>query len=970
MRCAQAFRRFAGAYQGMMTGSRFRKMPAEEIDRLMDKLFPKDEHVVAAAVPCPPLRRGDKEETRQLDVLLDGMKGRPFTMMLLADGKRLSSVMAERERLEKLYTAVSSLRQVSFSQSSNDSQSEGWSLTDSIGKTLNYGVSSSVSESVTQGVSYEDDDSASKKTNAQTAMQAAGAVTALIAAASPVGGGLNAMQMLIAANSGSSLGALASRAKDLVRHEDGEYKPASRHEDHAQTTGTQENLQEGMSAQQAQGQSGQKTQGTSQTCQFEVTDRTASGLLDALDQEISRLRQLEQESAFDTCAWFVAGRSETASTAAALFRSVYASGCEMDGSAPLLVFEDGETVSRITEYLRQGVHPQFRFENEEFMEVTAAQMIDARDLVKGMALPHRSISGLTATAHAPFARDVIRADGGMRSGARRTEIGCVVHMDAVDANVRIAFDTDRLTGHLFAAGTTGMGKSNFCYVLLEQLLAQQVNTLIIEPAKGEYAQVFGGREDFAVYGTNVTRAPMLRINPFAFPDGVTVSEHIERLLAIFSAAWPLYSAMPAILKEALERIYEDRGFDLMLGFRTPGDSFPCFDDLLRVLPQIISGKAYSAEVQGNYIGALVTRVQSLTNGVYSAVFSQDELGDEALFDHNVIIDISRVGSEETLALIMGVLIMRLSEYRMCSGGMNSGLRHVTLLEEAHHLLRAHAPGGAEGADMRRASVEMITTAIAEMRTYGEGFVIADQSPSLLERSVIRNTQTKVFFMLPDHEDVGLAASALSLSERQMAELSRLPRGVAAVRQSGWDDAVLCRMDHFTDARMKPLGYERDWVKESSQALSQAIAALVSGRLRADRGASVSLDMDRLRELSRLDFYPMGKKGVCLSKTLHDAAQDGLRGWSDKQKAQCLAVLLDAHKLFRRTPFEREMTIEQWADALWADGSRRLNITWDELQTAIVCILRIRAAKPEEQSLAMKYRAAVLQRIYGRNVQKS
>ena len=37
---------------------------------------------------------------------------------------------------------------------------------------------------------------------------------------------------------------------------------------------------------------------------------------------------------------------------------------------------------------------------------------------------------------------------------------------------------------------------------------------------------------------------------------------------------------------------------------------------------------------------------------------------------------------------------------------------------------------------------MLSNAIAEMRTYGEGFIIADQAPGLMDMSVIRNTNTK------------------------------------------------------------------------------------------------------------------------------------------------------------------------------------------------------------------------------------
>ena len=46
--------------------------------------------------------------------------------------------------------------------------------------------------------------------------------------------------------------------------------------------------------------------------------------------------------------------------------------------------------------------------------------------------------------------------------------------------------------------------------------------------------------------------------------------------------------------------------------------------------------------------------------------------------------ISQSGSapSETKSLIMGILVLKLQEYRMCQADMNSSLRHLTVLEEA------------------------------------------------------------------------------------------------------------------------------------------------------------------------------------------------------------------------------------------------------------------------------------------------
>ncbi len=55
-----------------------------------------------------------------------------------------------------------------------------------------------------------------------------------------------------------------------------------------------------------------------------------------------------------------------------------------------------------------------------------------------------------------------------------------------------------------------------------------------------------------------------------------------------------------------------------------------------------------------------------------------------------------------------------------------GLRHLTVIEEAHRLLRRQEPGGANGAAAH--AVEMFAGLLAEIRAYGEGLVIAEQIP--------------------------------------------------------------------------------------------------------------------------------------------------------------------------------------------------------------------------------------------------
>jgi len=95
---------------------------------------------------------------------------------------------------------------------------------------------------------------------------------------------------------------------------------------------------------------------------------------------------------------------------------------------------------------------------------------------------------------------------------------------------------------------------------------------------------------------------------------------------------------------------------------------------------------------------------------------------------------------------------------------------------------------------------MLANAIAEMRTYGEGFIIADQSPGLMDMSVIRNTNTKIILRLPDESDRMLVGKAAGLSDVQITELSRFKCGVAAISQSGWIEPVLCKVDEYKEVK--------------------------------------------------------------------------------------------------------------------------------------------------------------------------
>lgn len=509
--------------------------------------------------------------------------------------------------------------------------------------------------------------------------------------------------------------------------------------------------------------------------------------------------------------------------------------------------------------------------------VTPSAVLSGKELAKALNFPQKSVSGFPVFECVPFGRDVQKLSPKDGDDNKKILLGNIYHMRSEDKNKRVFLDADSLASHLFVTGSTGTGKSNTIYQLLSELAKKKVRFLVVEPAKGEYKNVFGRAPDLnvSVYGTNPNISKMLRINPFSFPDEIHIYEHMDRLVEIFNVCWPMYAAMPAVLKDAIERAYVEAGWNLKTSQNRHGlQIYPTFGDVLRQINVVMEESQYSSDSKGDYKGALSTRLKSLTNGINGMIFTSDELSAEELFEENVIVDLSRVGSAETKALIMGLLVMKLQEHRMATGQMNADLNHVSVLEEAHNLLkRTSTEQSAESSNLVGKSVEMITNAIAEMRTYGEGFVIVDQAPGLLDMAAIRNTNTKIILRLPEHSDREIIGKACGLTDDQINELSRLGKGVAAVYQNDWIEAVLCKVIHY-ERDETPFSEKTTVMDQTSLVKSTIFDAIIRNKLHEkiewiDR-MMLSTDLPAQLKCSILDYTGKNPRDfAAISKIAYD-----------------------------------------------------------------------------------------------------
>lgn len=544
--------------------------------------------------------------------------------------------------------------------------------------------------------------------------------------------------------------------------------------------------------------------------QKKIENKAIKEKLRTLGKKIEQLQQKDSHGIWSFSSYFITDTQTSAIVLASIYKGLIVGNQQAVDPYTINTW-NVEQSKEIVKYLINCQHPQFVTIDDNV--ITPTVFVSTTELSIGMSLPQYSVPGILVKEQAKFGRNVLISGEQPQNVLR---IGTVSHMGREEKKNQVFLDENQLTSHVFITGSTGSGKSNTIYTFLSNLKKEGKSFLIIEPAKGEYKKVLGGFEDVRVLGTNPQLMEQLKINPFSFPVGIHVEEHIDRLIDIFNACWPMYAAMPAVLKEAICRAYESCGWDLIQS-KSNYEVFPTFDDVIRELNLYINESEYSSDSKGDYKGALGTRLESLTNGIIGQIFAGKPIEDNELFNKNIIIDLSRVGSVETKSLIMGLLIIKLNEFRMSENvGMNLPLRHITVLEEAHNLLRETSGGQSqETANVAGKSVEMLASAIAEMRTYGECFVIADQSPSLLDRAAISNTNTKIVMNLPNHSDREIVANSIGLTEQQTSELSKLKTGIAVIYQKGWEEPVQCLIARYKE--MKPFVFRpTDQINESEK----------------------------------------------------------------------------------------------------------------------------------------------------------
>lgn len=367
----------------------------------------------------------------------------------------------------------------------------------------------------------------------------------------------------------------------------------------------------------------------------------------------------------------------------------------------------------------------------------------------------------------------------------------------------VYFPLDKLAKHAFISGVPGSGKTNTMHHITSVLWKEhKIPFLVLEPAKQEYRALANeeGMEDLYVFSPNADMSFPLHINPFEFPKGLMVAEHIRRLVSVFEGAFPLDNPMPFLLDTAIEAVYRDMGWvpETVYTDKTKL-KFPTMSMLYKKLEEELKTTKYSEEIRGNLESALKVRIGSLLRREMGDVFDVPEstIPPEKWLEIPAIIELESMGSGPANFLTLMLCALIREVLKVNPGYDKDHARHMIFIEEAHNLIGPDSEEATGGeANPKQAATAFVVKMLAEVRALKEGIVIADQLPTVMAQEVIKNTGLKIGLRITSADDRGLLGSTMAANALQMEEMATFNVGEALISYEGLMKPFKMRMNEW------------------------------------------------------------------------------------------------------------------------------------------------------------------------------
>lgn len=342
-----------------------------------------------------------------------------------------------------------------------------------------------------------------------------------------------------------------------------------------------------------------------------------------------------------------------------------------------------------------------------------------------------------------------------------------------NSNNTIGLSLKDIAKHMLVVGTPGSGKTTFSVSLLDRLWKDHhIPFLVIEPAKNEYRALVQSIPDLQVFTPGKNTISPFIFNPFIPPKNVKLETYKSTLKTAFAAAVSMSTPLDKIFEESINNCYSDFRW---LDTYTSDDRGQVFNiaDFIKCFQHTFDEIGYTGDAR-NIGRAGVVRLNSLIN-LFDNYFT---IPIKDILEKPTVIELAAIENSDQKALIIALLLLSILAYVNANYIGEGSLKNVILLEEAHVLLDAETNAGQGEANPSAIAQGLVKRMLAEIRSYGVGIIVADQSPRKVSTDVVALTDIKMVFRLVESSDKHIIADSTNMEDVQIQRMSRLKPGEA------------------------------------------------------------------------------------------------------------------------------------------------------------------------------------------------
>ncbi len=351
--------------------------------------------------------------------------------------------------------------------------------------------------------------------------------------------------------------------------------------------------------------------------------------------------------------------------------------------------------------------------------------------------------------------------------------------------------------HTGIYGNPGSGKTNTGLELTHQVYQHGIPFLAIVPAKTEWRMLSAYIPELRIFTAGDDSTSPFRYNFFDVPPGVPIQTHINNITLCFIANWPTEGILTEHITKIFRRTYTNAGWNLLTNER---GSPILLNDLYSAMEEVANELRYGARLKQDFVGALTARFESLLDDPVLSVMLNTRHGITIpeLLSNPTILELRHLPDTQR-ALITSLIMVAVTEYLEAQEpSINQELRHLLVLEEAHHVLKrvGNGYGINEGHSSQQQAINTIVQLLREARGLGLGVVLIDQLPGSLADAAVKLPGITMIHSLKDARERLLVGGQANLNDAQLLHIGSLKCGEVVIHQAFEGPAVLAQVFQF------------------------------------------------------------------------------------------------------------------------------------------------------------------------------